>query len=221
MVSSTFVAVLFGVLPLALAAHYDTGNATSAYYPSATNSPSPVQTVSVGKGGLIFTPDTIVAKVGEEITFQFFPKNHSVVQADFNNPCNPAAGLGSIFSGFIPSATPGPSNQTFTITVKDDKPIWLYCAALLPKPHCSAGMVAVINPPKEGPNSLDAFRLLAAKTNTSTAPATPRGDVETTTPSPSATNTGGPILSTGAASSLVVGGGAIGGLMVVFAGLLL
>lgn len=117
MVSSTFVAVLLGGLPLAFAAHYDTGNATSAYYPTATNSPSPVQTVSVGKGGFVFTPDTIVAKIGEEITFQFFPKNHSVVQADFNNPCNPAAAPGSIFSGFIPSAAPGPSVSTSILLI--------------------------------------------------------------------------------------------------------
>jgi plastocyanin len=146
MVSATFVAVL-AAIPMAYAQYYPSGNITTAYLPTATGSPSPAYTVAVGKNGFTFTPDTVVAKIGEKITFQFFPKNHSVVQADFNDPCNPAAVTGSIFSGFIPVAAPGPSNQTFTITVKDDKPIWLYCAALAPKPHCSVGMVAVINPP--------------------------------------------------------------------------
>ena len=123
MVSSTLVAVL-GALPLAFAASsppytssspyaslppYTSGNATSTYQPTATSTTRPsVQTVAVGKDGFVFTPNTIVAKVGEEITFQFFPKNHSVVQADFNNPCNPAAAADRIFSGFIPVAPPGP-----------------------------------------------------------------------------------------------------------------
>lgn len=220
MVSSTFVAVL-GSLPLAFAQYYGSGNATTSSAPGPTGTANPaVQTIAVGKDGFVFTPDTITAKVGEEITFQFFPKNHSVVQADFNNPCNPSEG--GIFSGFIPTAS-GPANQTFTITVKDDKPIWLYCAALKPQPHCQQGMVAVINAPTSGPNTLDAFRELAKKTNTSTAPSTPSGgEVETHTPSgPSATGTGAPPQSTGAASSLFVSSGMVGGTIALFAGLLL
>ncbi|KAF2188941.1 Cupredoxin [Zopfia rhizophila CBS 207.26] len=220
MVSSTFIAAL-SALPLAFAQYsYYGGNATVSLAPNPTGTGSPsVQTVSVGKDGFVFTPDTIHAKVGEEITFQFFPKNHSVVQADFNNPCNPSEG--AIFSGFIPAAS-GPANQTFTIKVHDDKPIWLYCAALLPRPHCAAGMVAVINPPGHGPNTLAAFRELAAKTNISTAPsAVNGGSVHSGAPTPSGTATGGPVLSTGAASSLLASGGAIGGLMGAFAALLL
>ncbi|KAF2744982.1 hypothetical protein M011DRAFT_385142, partial [Sporormia fimetaria CBS 119925] len=104
---------------------------------------------------LVFTPDTIQANIGDQITFEFFPKNHSVVQADFNNPCNPKED--GIFSGFFPTAN-GAANRTFTITVEDKKPIWLYCSALQPQPHCKQGMVAVINPPAEGPNTLEAFR---------------------------------------------------------------
>ncbi|KAF2004199.1 Cupredoxin, partial [Amniculicola lignicola CBS 123094] len=181
-----------------------TGSTATAAYapgPTGTGTASPhVQTVSVGKDGLVFTPDTIHAKVGEEITFQFFPKNHSVVQADFNNPCNPSEN--GIFSGFFPTPAPGPSNKTFTITVKDDKPIWLYCSALKPKPHCAAGMVAVINPPKTGPKTLDAFRAAAKQTTNSTSPATPNGgDVESPKPSGSATTTSEPATFTGAASS--------------------
>lgn len=82
-------------------------------------------------------------------------------------------------------------------------------------------MVAVINPPAEGPNTLDAFRAAAAGTNTSTAPATPPsgGEVESAVPSPS--GTGAPAQSTGGASSLVISGGAVSGMLAVFAGLLL
>lgn len=76
---------------------------------------------------------------------------------------------------------------------------------------------------KGGPNTLEAFRAAAAKTNTSTVPGTPPtgGNVATNIPlPPSGTATSLP-KSTGAASSLVVGGGAVGGLVAVFAGLLL
>ncbi|KAF2264775.1 hypothetical protein CC78DRAFT_462955 [Lojkania enalia] len=144
MFSSTLVAL--AALPLAFAQYYPQANATSTYAPSASGTAAPaVQTVTVGLGGLIFTPDTIHAKAGEKIAFEFYPKNHSVVQADFDNPCNPSDN--AIFSGFFPTTAPGPNEKTFEITVKDDKPIWLYCAALLPSPHCAQGMVAVINPP--------------------------------------------------------------------------
>lgn len=106
MVSTSFVAIALGALPLVFAEYYlANGTATSVVYPSGTGSPAgSTQTVAVGKDGLVFTPDTIHAKTGDEIVFEFYPKNHAVVQADFKNPCNPSAsGLG-IFSGFVPSA---------------------------------------------------------------------------------------------------------------------
>jgi plastocyanin len=211
--------------------YYPATNATATTYAVAstgTGSSKPAaQTISVGKDGLKFTPDIITAKVGEEITFQFFPKAHSVVQADFNNPCNPSAN--GIFSGFVPTMS-GVANQTFTITVKDTKPIWLYCSQNKPVPHCQQGMVAVINQPASGPNTLDAFRAAAAGTKSSTSPLTPNGG-KITTPSsssypgapgtPSGTSTGGPAESTGAASSLAVTGGAVGAVLALFAGLIM
>lgn len=122
MVSKSSIGVALGALPLAFAAYPDAaypaaaatytsvtypvtnGTATSVSAPSGTGSAgSPTQTVAVGKDGLKFTPDTIIAKTGDEIVFEFFPKNHAVVQADFNNPCNPSADGHGIFSGFIPS----------------------------------------------------------------------------------------------------------------------
>jgi plastocyanin len=138
MVSCNFIAVL-GALPLALAQSSSTSSAIATTTGTASK-----QTVAVGKDGLKFTPDTIQANVGDQITFEFFPKNHSVVQADFDNPCNPSAS--GLFSGFIASSS-GKADTTFTITVNDTEPIWLYCAALQPSPHCAAGMVAVINAP--------------------------------------------------------------------------
>ncbi|KAF2011253.1 hypothetical protein BU24DRAFT_485855 [Aaosphaeria arxii CBS 175.79] len=224
MVSSNILIAALGALPLAFAGYYDAANATSIRpaTPTGTASPS-VATVAVGQNGLTFTPDTIHAEVGSEIVFQFFPKNHSVVQADFNNPCNPAAD-GGIFSGFVPSAQ-GAAEQTFKITVEDEKPIWLYCSALLPRPHCAQGMVAVINPPAHGLNTLDAFRQLAAGTNTSTSPTVVSGgQIQSGSPTPSNTPSSTTGINqpseTGAASSLTWNMGAVGGVLALVFGLL-
>ncbi|KAF2650875.1 Cupredoxin [Lophiostoma macrostomum CBS 122681] len=236
MVSYTFVAAL-GALPLAFAQSTSSGNdntsASSSYTAASTaiSSATPTgtgtaskQTVAVGKDDLKFTPDTIKASVGDEITFEFYPKNHSVVQAAFNDPCNPSDN--GIFSGFIASSS-GEADKAFTITVNDTKPIWLYCATLKPSPHCAAGMVAVINAPSSGPNTLDAFRKAAVKTNTSTAPdAVSGGIVETSSngTSPTGGTTGtttGTPKPTGAAPSLIINSGLVAGVAFLFAGLLL
>ncbi|KAJ4299681.1 hypothetical protein N0V90_004927 [Kalmusia sp. IMI 367209] len=230
MVSTSLVAAVISALPLALAYYPPTnGTTTSASAPSGTAyAGKPVQTVSVGKDGLVFTPDTVHAKTGEEIVFEFFPKNHAVVQADFNNPCNPSADGKAIFSGFIPSAV-GRANKTFTIKIEDDtKPIWLYCPQNQPKPHCAAGMVAVINPPPSPHNTLNAFRLIAAQTNGtgSTAPSSgPYGGEVTTPGTPSATSgapspsDSSPAESPGAASSIAISGALV--MAAIFAGIML
>jgi plastocyanin len=97
--------------------------------------------VSDDKSTLVFTPPTTEASVGDVVTFHFYPKNHDVVQGSLEKPCAPLAG--GFFSGFIPSAA-GEANKTFSVTVKDDKPIWFYCSQ---GKHCNNGMAGVINPP--------------------------------------------------------------------------
>jgi hypothetical protein len=88
------------------------------------------------------------------------------VQSSFADPCHPQAG-GGFFSGFV--FTPdGPSKTTFTITVKDTKPIWFYCAQTAMM-HCQAGMVGAVNAPSTG-NTLAAFTNLAKNATLSTVP---------------------------------------------------
>jgi plastocyanin len=49
-----------------------------------------IQLVTVGDNGAIkYSPDIITAPVGSEVEFQFFGPAHSVVQADFDAPCQP------------------------------------------------------------------------------------------------------------------------------------
>lgn len=100
--------------------------------------------VAVGKGGqLKFDPEVIPdAKHGDTVTYQFYAKNHSVVASTFGEPCKPLE-KDLIFSAFVPTDSPDvPSTTSFTITIKDNKPLWFYCAQ---GNHCQQGMVQSIN----------------------------------------------------------------------------
>lgn len=77
-------------------------------------------------------------------------QNHSLVQSNFANPCIPIQNIqpnvtDAFFSGFMPNnSTFGSTSNvpTYTIRVKDTKPIWFYCSQAK---HCQAGMVGAIN----------------------------------------------------------------------------
>ncbi|KAK4449825.1 Cupredoxin [Podospora aff. communis PSN243] len=124
--------------------------------------------VTVGKGNqLRFDPETLTAMPGDTITYNYFAKNHSVTQSSFDKPCQPLAG--GFFSGFVPTDSADiASRTTFTITVNDTKPIWIYCSQTNGN-HCQNGMVHAINAPPQG-NTFPAFKALAAKAPTSTSP---------------------------------------------------
>jgi plastocyanin len=100
--------------------------------------------VSTKSGDLVFMPDSIKAAEGDTVTFRFWPKNHSVAQATFANPCQPMNN--GFWSGFVPTTnTQAVANSTFTYEVTNaSAPIWFYCSQ---GKHCQSGMVGVINPP--------------------------------------------------------------------------
>lgn len=59
--------------------------------------------VDVGKNDtLLFGPSSITAAVGDIVEFHFFPKNHSVDQSSFREPCQFNASSKPFFSGFMP-----------------------------------------------------------------------------------------------------------------------
>jgi len=138
-------------LPSALAATYD---------------------VSVGNGTLRFDPEYINAVEGDIINFTFHPKNHTVTQSSFAEPCVPLAG--GFTSGFVPVAVGSTSLPTYQVQVNDaSKPIWVYCAQPGPPSHCGQGMVFAINAPADpSPHSFSAFQALAISTNGTTATTT-------------------------------------------------
>jgi len=117
--------------------------------------------IQVGAGGLLaYSPEAISAQPGDQVVFHFHAKNHTVTQSSFADPCGKKDG--GINSGFQPV----PANQTdnlptFTVTVNDTSPFWVYCAqaAKTPASHCGAGMVFAINCGADGsPNSFTNFK---------------------------------------------------------------
>lgn len=61
--------------------------------------------IEVGKGGIVFNPDTATAAIGDTVEFHFYPKNHSVTQGDFDSPCGTGSLTNGFFSGYVPSAS--------------------------------------------------------------------------------------------------------------------
>jgi plastocyanin len=106
-----------------------------------------VHDVTVGvAGSLKYSPEAISATVGDQVVFHFYPKNHTVSQSSFANPCGRAEG------GFSSGFQPVPANQTdnfptYTITINDTQPVWVYCGqgAGTPASHCGQGMVFAVN----------------------------------------------------------------------------
>lgn len=74
---------------------------TSAEMATETaSSSSGIHTVDVGEDGFVFTPDSLNVAPGGKVEFHFYPGNHSVAQASFDNPCHPMSN-DAFFSGFV------------------------------------------------------------------------------------------------------------------------
>ncbi|OIW34665.1 Cupredoxin [Coniochaeta ligniaria NRRL 30616] len=122
-------------------------------------------TVAVGRGGLKFDPDNVVAEIGDVVEWHYLPANHSVAQSSFDKPCRPLNEY-AFNSDFFPTKE-GQNPEVFQIVVEDKTPIWYYCAQTKGN-HCQSGMVGVVNQKFDTPFTLAAHRELAAKTNVST-----------------------------------------------------
>ena len=71
--------------------------------PTPTPSTEPtVHLVKVGAGGFKFEPASLEGVVvGDVVTFEFYPLDHSVARADFNSPCMPYEYAGRNRTGFF------------------------------------------------------------------------------------------------------------------------
>ncbi|QSZ32083.1 hypothetical protein DSL72_001652 [Monilinia vaccinii-corymbosi] len=117
-------------------------------------------TVTVGgASGLVYTPETVSAAVGDMVVFNFESQNHSLTQSTFATPCEKLAT--GMDTGFLPNVnntiTPAPA---MAIQLLTDGPQWFYCRQTH---HCGLGMVFSINPTAEKTQAM--FKAMAVAQN--------------------------------------------------------
>ncbi|KAI5814502.1 hypothetical protein BZA77DRAFT_236777, partial [Pyronema omphalodes] len=133
----------------------------------------------------VFTPDNIVADVGDTIKFMFYPGPHSVVRGDWGSPCIDYSRIynkDAFYSGIITTINyPQPGSfQTWTLTVNDTEPKVFYCSG---KGSCLGGMVGVIN---SNAKNLSEYRAGARRANFQLSPGDPwPAEDASKTPNPS------------------------------------
>lgn len=70
-------------------------------------------------------PNSIVAAVGDIVSFQFYPLNHSVIQAKYGYPCVPIdaidPGESMFYSEFFPVNSPDNVNVSTIITIESHR----------------------------------------------------------------------------------------------------
>lgn len=107
------------------------------------------------------------------IEFQFFPPNHSVGRAEYQQPCIPYEDTGmnkvGFWSGFFPLSTDTDTPPTWNLTINDTEPVFLYCAA--PTSCINYQMIGVINP--NSSTSLDTQKQEASQSHFMLAPGQP------------------------------------------------
>ncbi|KAF4443137.1 plastocyanin-like domain-containing protein [Fusarium austroafricanum] len=183
MVSKIFTAALL----FAAAVSAAPASKTTRDHPSTTEGEKKVtHTVAVGRAGLNFDPNNVVAEIGEIVEFHFLPMNHSVAQSSFGEPCKPLADGTGFFAGFNFATKAGQAPDVFQIEVKDKKPIWYYCPQQNGN-HCQNGMTGVINQNFDNQDfSLRKHMELAAQTGKSVIPDVEQGGQIIPVPDPNA-----------------------------------
>ncbi|EUC38505.1 hypothetical protein COCCADRAFT_82921 [Bipolaris zeicola 26-R-13] len=170
--------------------------------PTASNAPSQstpsreptVHLIKAGAGGFKFTPQEIHnVSVGDIVSWEFYPPDHSVARAEFGSAC-------------VPYEETGKGKITyFNITINSTEPIFYYCAA--PKSCIGEHMVGVINP--NSTQTLASQVQAAAAADFQIAPGEPipaeATSSATSTPASNG-NSGSHKLSTGAIAGIAVGG---------------
>ncbi|KAI0290547.1 Cupredoxin [Multifurca ochricompacta] len=111
-----------------------------------------------GTNGLVFSPNTVNASVGDTVEFVFLPKNHTVTQSS------------GVDSGFQPVAANATQVPSFSVTVNATTPLWFYCRQA---GHCEQGMVFAVNPTAN--KSFEAFQATAKASSADGSPPSSSG----------------------------------------------
>ena len=111
-----------------------------------------------GSAGLLYSPDTLEANIGDMVIFTFLSQNHTATQSAFTTPCEALAG--GIDSGFMPNpngTVSPPPQMAMQVTVgtpickrilpcEKDKSLRVQGFYCKQKGHCGKGMTFSINP---------------------------------------------------------------------------
>src|SRR5262245_25847696 len=92
-----FVSSVYAGLPVDKRGTYQTGVDITGYASQPTQSPGAMGATTHdvwvgGTAGLVYSPEFIMASVGDVVTFHFAPKNHTLTQSTFDAPCAVMAG---------------------------------------------------------------------------------------------------------------------------------
>ncbi|KAG4440569.1 hypothetical protein IFR05_003936 [Cadophora sp. M221] len=109
---------------------------------SATNTAAATYTVLAGQNPA-FTPNSVTAKVGDTITFQFTSGNHTVTESTFDHPCVKLQdGIDSGYQPVVNSLNP----SDFSFNVAQNTSQWFYSKQA---GECGDGMTFALNPNNE------------------------------------------------------------------------
>jgi len=193
--------------------------ASASSTPTQSSGPQ-VHLIKAGAGGFKFTPQSVSnVSVGDIITFEFYPPDHSVARAEFGSACVPYEYTGMDKVGFWSTTQWVNTTEELThwnLTINSTEPIFFYCAA--PQSCIEKHMVGVINP--NDTQTLDAqiqsaetadFQVAPGQPIPSEATSTTFVNAPTATPSTSTSSAPTPAPSGG---SHKLSGGAIAGIVI-------
>ncbi|KAF2471382.1 uncharacterized protein BDR25DRAFT_334001 [Lindgomyces ingoldianus] len=191
---------------------------TSSATNSTTSRGPKVFTVKVGAGEFAYNPANLSdVHVGDTVSFEFYPLDHSVARAEFGSACVPYEYTGKNKVGFYS----GTENVTtvndlkyWNLTINDTAPIFYYCTA--PGSCKDHQMVGVINP--NATQTLDDQIESAKEAKFMVAPGQPLpGEASSSLSVPSSTSTSSPTstpVPTHSSHHSNLSGGAIAGIAV-------
>ncbi|KAF7586162.1 hypothetical protein BBP40_009337 [Aspergillus hancockii] len=215
--SFTHLLTWFSLL-LAVSAQSATATTNTSATSTTTSTGIATHTIKVGHRSdpHQYSPPSVNASVGDIVVFEFYPRNHSVIEADWGVPCQPAHKKSIFASGHFNSFNEqdgqlvGPP-PTWSLVVNDTKPVFFYCTAI---DSCNVnGMVGVINP-----NATHTWQAQYEKAKTQPYQLEPgqsqpaegggsgSGSDSNSGSDSSTSNKGGSHLSGGAIAGIVVGG---------------
>lgn len=129
------ILLLLAMLALVAAQRAASLTPASASKTATTSAGSATHTIKVGprEDPHQYYPHSVNADVGDTIVFEFYPRNHSVVKADYMAPCVPAVGeyfYSGMFNNFNEDEDNGELNGPVSVCNRD---IFLWNCSDLPR----------------------------------------------------------------------------------------